>query len=331
MVGAGSIGVGWAVVFACAGRSVRLVDLDATRLAQALDEAAGTIALLEGAGLTAEATEVVLARIEARGRLEDAVTGVGYVQECIVEDLSAKKALFVTLDALTARDVVLASSTSTITASLFAADLPGRERCLVVHPGNPPYVLRVAEIVPAPFTSQTVVDRASLLIESVQMAPVLLRAEIEGFVFNRLQGALLREAYCLVRDGLVSPVDLDTIVREGLGQRWSVLGPFATSEVNTRGGLRRHAELHGRVYARLGIERAREDPWTPETVDLVATDIQRHLPHEDWAANVRERDTVMITLAALRRGLDNPLAPTSQHSSDASTPAADDTLATTPS
>jgi len=75
------------------------------------------------------------------------------------------------------------------------------------------------------------------------MTPIDVRAEVEGFVFNQLQGALLREAYCLVRDGVVSPTDVDRIVRLGLGRRWSVLGPFATSDLNTRGGLERHAAL----------------------------------------------------------------------------------------
>ncbi len=307
VVGAGSIGVAWAVVFACAGRSVRLFDLDPRRLAASVDEVADTIGQMALVGLVRGDVSTVIARVRASASLEDAVAGVSYVQECILEEVAAKRTLFAALDAATSPGTVLASSTSTIMASRFADELPGRDRCLVVHPGNPPYFLRVAEIVPAPFTSPETVARAVAMVESLQMAPVVLTHEIEGFVFNRLQGALLREAYCLVRDGVVSPVDVDTIVREGLGRRWAVMGPFATNELNTRGGLRQHAELHGRVYARLGIERSTEDPWTPDTVDRVAREIEQSLPHDDWADNVRERDRTMIAIAALMQGFDNPL------------------------
>ena len=100
-----------------------------------------------------------------------------------------------------------------------------------------------------------------------------------------------------MRDGIVSPEDLDTLVREGLGLRWSVLGPFTTSELNTRGGLRRHARVLGPVYARFGIERAAEDPWTEATIERVAAAIEGALPHSSWEANVRERDRAMFAVA----------------------------------
>ncbi len=328
VVGAGSIGVAWAVVFACAGRPVRLFDLDPQRLDQSLAEVADTIQQMALVGLVPAETSAIVGRVRACASLEEAVAGVSYVQECILEEVDAKRSLFAALDAVASPGTVLASSTSTIMASRFADELPGRDRCLVVHPGNPPHFLRVAEIVPAPFTSTETVARAVAMVESLQMAPVVLTREIEGFVFNRLQGALLREAYCLVRDGVVSPVDVDTLVREGLGRRWAVMGPFATNELNTRGGLRQHAELHGKVYARLGIERSTEDPWTPDTVDRVAREIEQSLPHDDWADNVRERDRTMIAIAALMHGFDNPL--TSAAPTPTSTPATATAAATAP-
>ena len=86
-----------------------------------------------------------------------------------------------------------------------------------------------------------------------------------------------------------------------------MLGPFATSELNTRGGLRRHAVLHGSVYARLGIERATEDPWTEETIERVAEAVENDLPHSSWDENVRARDQAMFQVLAARRGLESPL------------------------
>lgn len=308
VVGAGSIGVAWAVVFASGGFDVRLHDVSPERLVAAEGEILEILDGLVAGGLVTEPAATIAARVTASASLDDAVEGVTFVQECIVEDVELKQALFARLDELAPPAAVLASSTSTIMPSAFAEHVPGRHRCLVVHPGNPPYFLRVAEVVPAPFTSPQAVQRAVTLVDDLGMSSVVLTTEIEGFVFNRLQGALLREAYCLVRDGVVSPVDVDTLVREGLGLRWSILGPFATNELNTRGGLRQHAELHGRVYARLGIERSTDDPWTPETIDRVAAEIQASLPHADWAANVKERDRAMVAVATLLRDFDNPLA-----------------------
>ncbi len=308
VVGSGSIGVAWATVFAGAGRAVRIFEIDPARRAVVPAEVEAILDGLEAAGVLEGSASQARARITVWSTLAEAIEGVDYVQECIGEDVEVKRRMFADLDRLTGPDVVLASSSSTIEASRFAAGLDGRERCLVVHPGNPPFFLRVAEVVPAPFTSERSIRVASELLQSCGIAPILINAEIEGFVFNRLQGALLREAYCLVRDGVVSPVDLDTIVREGLGLRWSVIGPFATSELNTRGGLRRHAEVLGPVYARMGLERGADDPWSPETVERVAARIEEALPHDSWDENVRVRDAAMMELLAVRRGAANPLA-----------------------
>jgi 3-hydroxyacyl-CoA dehydrogenase len=307
VIGAGSIGIAWTIVFAGAGLHVRLYEQDATLREAALSEVALKLGDLSDVGMLADPVATVLGRVSVGQSLAEAVAGAGYVQECVVEDLEVKRQMFAELDRLAAPDVVLASSTSTIMASRFAADLPGRERCLVVHPGNPPYILRVAEIVPAAFTASWAVESTRALLLRVDIAPILLDREIEGFVFNRLQGALLREAYCLVRDGIISAADIDTLVRDGLGRRWSLIGPFTTSELNTRGGLRRHGETIGPVYARLGIERGTENPWTTETIERVAEEIEEQLPHATWEENVRERDRAMIRLSSLLKQFDNPL------------------------
>ena len=308
VIGAGGIGIAWAVLFSAAGVRVRIHEADAAVRGRAREEVALKLAELSSAGLLDEDVAAVIARVTVCATLEEALSGADFVQECVVEDVEVKRGLFAELDRLTDERVVLASSTSTIMASRFADGLPGRHRCVVVHPGNPPYVLRIAEIVPAAFTSAETVAATSALLTRVGITPIVLHHEIEGFAFNRLQGAMLREAYCLVRDGVISATDLDTLVREGLGLRWSVIGPFTTSELNTRGGLRRHAEVIGPVYARIGIERAAENPWTPETIERVATEIQARLPHAAWEDNVRERDRAMIRLSSLLRDFANPLA-----------------------
>src|SRR5699024_1345293 len=126
------------------------------------------------------------------------------VQECIPERLELKQALFAELGALTGPDTVLASSSSAIPASRTAEGLAAADRILVAHPGNPPFLLPVIELVPSPQTRPAVVATAHRLYAGAGMSPVSVARETEGFVFNRLQGAVLREAYALVRDGVAT-------------------------------------------------------------------------------------------------------------------------------
>jgi 3-hydroxyacyl-CoA dehydrogenase len=269
IAGAGSIGVAWAVVFARAGHDVALYEPDAARRRE------------------------VVARATLHAELGAAVSGADLVLECAPEDLATKRELFTRLGELT--DAPLASSSSALTASQFA---PGMSQALVAHPANPPHILRIVELVPAPFTDPAVVDRVEELLTQVGMSPVRLKREIEGFVYNRLQGALLREAYCLVRDGVADVDDVDRVVREGLGRRWAVIGPFETADLNTRGGIEAHAQRLGPAYARMGAERGQDDPWTPELVAHVTSERRKRLPLEQWDERVAWRDRRMQAIAA---------------------------------
>ncbi|MBX5440191.1 MAG: 3-hydroxyacyl-CoA dehydrogenase [Solirubrobacteraceae bacterium] len=303
IVGAGSIGVSWAIVFARAGRSVRMQDPDAARREAVPGEIAARLAQLDEAGLLDEAPDAIAARVTVAADLAATVARAGHVQECAPERLELKRELFARLDGLAAPDAVLASSSSAIVASRFAEGLPGRARCLVVHPGNPPHLIPVVEVVPAPFTDPAVVERTVALLEAAGQSPVVVRREIEGFVFNRLQGALLREAYCLVRDGVASVDEVDRVVRDGLGRRWAFVGPFETADLNTRGGIASHAEKLGPAYARMGAERGQNDPWTPDLVEKVTAERRALLPLEDWDERVAWRDRALIALLRARREL----------------------------
>lgn len=301
LVGAGTIGIGWAIVFACGGSEVRVFDQNPAMLERFAPAVRFRLEKLHEAGLASEPVDDIVARIRTTSSLDDAIAGADHVQENVTESLEVKKSLFAYLDANTPPHVTLASSTSTIPCSRFTADLAGRDRCLVVHPANPPYLLRVAEVVPSRFTSPEVTERVAALIRSMRMSPVVVQQEIEGFVFNRLQGALLREAYFLVGDGVVTPRDIDTIVRDGLGRRWSITGPFATAELNTRGGTAQHASVIGSVYARIGSDRGTADPWIPETIALIIDEMNELLPGEDWEEHVLRRELAMIRLEGLRQ------------------------------
>lgn len=301
VIGGGSIGVAFAVVFGNAGRQVRLFEPDQSRRAAIPGLLRARLDDLQSYGLLDETPDAIVQRVSLTDALAQAVENGVYVQECAPEDLALKQELFAALDRLAPPPAVLASASSFMTASAFASDLAGRHRILVTHPGNPPFLIRVVEIVPAPFTDAATVKITTELLRSCGMEPVLVRKEVEGFVFNRLQGALLREAYCLVRDGIASVEDVDRIVRDGLGLRWSIVGPFETADLNTQGGIAAHAEKMGPSYARMGAERGQHDPWTPELVAKVTEERRAQLPLERWAERVAWRDRSLMALVRHRR------------------------------
>jgi 3-hydroxyacyl-CoA dehydrogenase len=294
IVGAGSIGAGFAVVFASAGREVSVFDTQSSSRDTARTYIQRSLEALKAQGLLASSVDSVLQRIEFCDELGSAVKDSGWIHECAPERVEIKTEIFRELDALAPADAILASASSAIPASAFASELQGRARCLVAHPGNPPFLLRILELVPASFTSRETIERARAFTRGVGLEPILVSNEPEGFVFNRLQGALLREAYCLVRDGVASVEDIDTLVRKGLGLRWSVIGPFETADLNTRGGIASHAEKLGPAYARMGRERGQDDPWTPDLVEAVSAQRRALLPLDDWAERVAWRDRMLM-------------------------------------
>jgi len=309
IAGAGSIGVAFAIVFARAGWQVVLFDPDPARRSAALREVRDRLDDLQAFDLLDDLPGAIAARVRVSDELADAVADADLVQECAPERVELKRELFAAIDAAAPPGAVVASASSFLPASAYAGELPGRGRCLVAHPGNPPYLIPVIEIVPAPFTEPAVVERAQALFRSAGLSPIRVRKEIEGFVFNRLQGAVLREAYCLVRDGVASVEDIDTVMRDGLGLRWNFIGPFETADLNTRGGIESHASKMGPSYERMGAERGQRDPWTPELVEKVAAQRRAALPLDQWDERVRWRDRMLMRLVRHRKGGREPWPP----------------------
>jgi 3-hydroxyacyl-CoA dehydrogenase len=302
IIGSGSIGVAYAAVWADAGWTVHMADPDPARPPKARAELTAHLAALAAHGLLRSASpDDVLRRITDKQSSPGVVAGSYLIIECAPERLELKQQIFAELERHAPRDAILASSTSSFRMSDIAGSLDTRDRCLVLHPGNPPTLLRVVEVVPAPFTDPAVIDKASQYLEDAAMTPIVLKREIDGFIFNRLQGAVLREAYCLVRDGIADVEAIDAIMRDGLGFRWSVVGPFETADLNTRGGIASHAEKMGPPYHRMGKERGQDDPWTPDLVAEVARQRRALLPLEQWADRVAWRDRRLMELAAARR------------------------------
>jgi L-gulonate 3-dehydrogenase len=301
VVGAGSIGTAFAIVFARAGFPITLYDPDDQRLISAISEIAERLGYLTKEGLLDEDHARIHQRIAVTSSMTDAVSGAVHIQECAPELLDVKRNLFAEIDEVAPPKAVIASSSSAMPASQYTDDLAGRARCLVAHPTNPPYLIPMIEIVPAPWTDADATQRTLDLFRAARMSPVLVNKEIEGFLLNRLQGAVLREAYCLVRDGIASAEDIDTVMRDGLGMRWCWIGPFETVDLNTRGGIASHAIKMGPAYARMGKERGQNDPWTEDLVAKVAGSRRKALPLDKWSERVAWRDRALMALLRLRK------------------------------
>jgi L-gulonate 3-dehydrogenase len=244
IVGAGLIGRSWAIVFAAGGFEVALYDVSR--------DVVDAACVLVGQGLRDLAEhgllddpQAAVARVRAAADLADALHGAALVQENLPERVENKRAIFSELDRLAAPEAILASSTSTIVASLFTEDLKGRHRCLVAHPVNPPHLVPLVELVGAPWTAPATIDKAKAIYAAVGQAPIIVKREIEGFILNRLQAVLLSEAFRLVGDGYVTPQDLDKTLKHGLGLRWSFMGPFETIELNAPAGISDYCRRYG--------------------------------------------------------------------------------------
>ena len=300
VVGAGLIGRAWAIVFARAGCSVAMFDAAPEALANCDKLLRENITDLAQHGLILEAPEAVLARIKPVATLAAALQGAVLVQENVRETIEAKRAIFAEMDALAAPDTVLASSTSWLMASEFSDGLPGRKRMLVGHPVNPPYLVPLVEIAPAPWTSPAAVARARDIYARAGQSPVLLKKEITGFLLNRIQGAVLNEALNLVADGYASVEDLDKVLKDGLGLRWSFMGPFETIDLNAPEGVLDYAQRYGPTYrdvARTQLPNA----WTSELLAKIEAERRQVLSEDQLAERARWRDNRLMALVAHQR------------------------------
>ncbi len=302
IIGSGFIGRAWAISFARAGHHVALWDPVEGAPAAARDYIEALLPDLErNELLNGVAPGVLLGRIVGTARLDEALDGVDYVQENAPEVLDVKRDLFSKLDPLTPRSAIIASSTSALLPSSFTEHVEGRERCLVVHPINPPYLIPAAEVVPAPWTSAETVSRAADFLRGAGHAPIVMKREIDGFVMNRLQGALLEESFRLVADGFASVEDIDIGIREGLALRWSFMGPFETIDLNAPGGVRDYVLRYQQIYERLFPSMQRRVDWAGPVLAGVEQDRRAKVAAEDLPARQAWRDRRLMALLAHKR------------------------------
>jgi L-gulonate 3-dehydrogenase len=302
IVGSGFIGRAWAISFARAGHNVALWDDEPDAPHRAVEFIASVAPdLAKNDLLGGSRPEALLDRLRVEKTLAAALAEADHVQESAPERLDVKRALFVELDRLAPPTAVLASSSSAILPSRFTERLPHRHRCLVIHPINPPYLIPAAEVVPAPWTSPEIVERARAFLVAAGQAPIVMQRELDGFVMNRMQGALLEEAFRLVADGFASAEDVDIGIREGLALRWCFMGPFETIDLNAPAGVRDYVERYQGIYSNLFAQMQRRVDWAGPVLADIERQRRAKLPADQLAERQKWRDRRLMALAAHKR------------------------------
>ncbi|MBM3458698.1 MAG: 3-hydroxyacyl-CoA dehydrogenase, partial [Armatimonadetes bacterium] len=284
---------------------VRLYDADPAALETAGSWIRSALKDLGGYDLlNGQSEDALFARIALGSDLPGTLDGVELVQENVPERLEVKLPVLAELDRLAAPDVILASSTSGLLPSALSEPLAHRERLIVAHPLNPPYLVPAVELAPAPWTDPDIMERAARFYLSVGMAPLRMHRELPGFIMNRLQGALKHEAWRLVAGGYCSAADVDRAVAEGLGLRWSFMGPFETAELNAPTGIREYVERYGPLYREIGLSQSEIVSWEGEVLDAVEESRRAELPADAVEARREWRDRRLMGLAAHKREAD---------------------------
>ncbi len=300
VIGAGLVGAGWAIVFARAGLPVRMFDVSSQVLESAPALVAQQLDGLHAYGLLKEPVEVIRARISVLPELKQALDGACYAQESVLEKVDVKRQLVEKIDSLGFDDLIIGSSTSGIPASDFGLNLRMSPRILVAHPVNPPYLVPIVELVGSPQTSTATLAFTEQLMQAADMSVVRVNKETEGFVLNRLQAVLLREAWTLVAEGVCSCEDIDKTIRDGLGWRWSFMGPFETIDLNAPQGVADYAARFGPLFHRIAQSRDQSRPWDEALVKEVESQRRQFVKHDELNARRAWRDDQLMKFAVHR-------------------------------
>ena len=300
IIGSGLIGRSWAVVFANAGHQVVMYDTDEACLDRLAETVKQEAEILQRHGLITD-LPAIQDQLTVTGDLTAAVAGVDFIQENSPEHVEIKLSLFEALDQLAPPDSPIASSTSAIVASHFTENLSGRHRCFVGHPVNPPHLVPLVELCGAPWTSSAILEQAHQIYFECGMVPVRIKSEKQGFVLNRLQGALLAEALHLLHEDIITVEDLDKTMKDGLGMRWAFMGPFETIELNAPEGADDYFERYCGLFRHMAATPPGQKVFDPSVTKKIVQNWQTKLGKDDILGRTAWRNERLASLSAWKK------------------------------
>lgn len=305
IVGSGLIGKSFAMLFASSGYQVHLYDIQASQVTDALSNIRTQLVDLKEMGLLRGTLTVDQQHscINGATDLSVAIKGAWFVLECVPERLDLKTSVYRSIDPLLEPSAILGSSASSLVPSLLSKDLKNRNRFIVVHPTNPPFYAPLVELIPAPWTDPDVLPKTKSLCTEIGQAPVVLNKEIDGFVLNRIQYAIIGECWNIVKAGVMSPEDVDKVMSEGLGRRYAFMGPFETAYLNADGWVSYQERYQGM------IERVASsfDPFPKiegPTLQTIHDAFAQQIPLAQLDARRKWRDARLARLSKLKKDMD---------------------------
>ena len=249
VIGTGTMGPGISQVLAQSGIEVRIFDIKPEQLENAKQTIDRNLELFAAEGIVPEGDiEDIKARITTTGDLAGAVEGADLVLEAVPEVPEIKRKVMADLDKLAAPETILASNTSGLSITSLAKATNRPEKVVGMHWWNPPIIIPVIEIIKGEKTNQTVVDEVGALIKKIKKVPVLVKKDVPGFLGNRLQYALMREAIYLLNEGVASAEDIDVMIKAGIGFKFPVMGPLETIDM---AGMDIYSRVSQYLYANL--------------------------------------------------------------------------------
>ena len=226
------MGRGIGQAFATGGYRVTLVDLNKEILNDAIAQINSSLSFMHGAGLLTESPEVIIGRISLDPDFDRAISQANLVVEAIFENLDAKKSIFQRMDAIARPDCILASNTTSLPITSIASLTTKPEKVIGSHFWNPPQLMQAVEVTRGENTSEESVEEMILTLRRIGKKPVLVRKDVPGQIVIRILYAMIREATWLVENGVATPEDIDTAVKEALGTRLEVVGPLELSDLS---------------------------------------------------------------------------------------------------
>ena len=299
VIGGGLIGASWAAIFSKSGFNVFVYD----PFPDVFDTYKSRVTLFLEELKSIDETinvEESLNRIRENVTIEDLCSNVEYIQESAPEILSVKQELFAKLDNLAPEEVVIGSSSSAMPISSITQNLKGQHRCIITHPANPPHLIPCVEICPGENTSKKTIEKTKEIFTASGASIVNVKKEIDGFILNRLQGALLNEAMRLYSDGYASSDEIDATIRDGLGLRWAFMGPFETIDLNAPGGIKDYISRYGPIFIEMAKNQTKIPDWSEEAGEKLELERRKILGHDELEGRAKKRNQLLKSLRKVK-------------------------------
>jgi len=297
--GAGLIGASWAIGFANAGFNCLVYDSNEDSIRNF--EKTSDQLLLDLEILDPKINvKKIKSNITLNCTINEICKDVILIQESIIEDLDTKQKIFKELDKLSSKNTILASSSSYLLISKISELVEHKHRCINAHPALPPHVVPFVEVVGSDYTSNEIVQEAIKLYKKANYAAIVVNKETEGFVLNRLQGALLNEAVRLHEGGYASMEDIDIALKHALGIRWAFMGPFEIMDLNAPEGIKDSFSRYKSGIQNLAREQNSVPEYSEEYLNKLENEQRKRLSYSERSNRIEKRNKMIALIRKLK-------------------------------